>query len=184
MARQGGRVQLEHADMRIALNMVHMATHGISRSGIEETTHLIKKPRAEKRRRVEFPGHRSLKVVIGKHPAMMYENQSDGCLPCHHDSIGNPSTRWKRKGTGPAQRQLRRQTGSAQTRLVPTRPLPAAQCDVPPPQINVPTGLPRVFDPLGDDDDEEDDDNFTDEHSEDSQDEELTGMCVFPQHMI
>jgi hypothetical protein len=175
MARQGGRVQLEQADMWIALNMVHMAKHGISRSGIEETTHLIKKPRAEireeKRCGVECPGHRSVKAVIGKHPAMMYENQSDGCLPCQNDGIGNPSTCWKHKGTGPAQRQVRRQTGSAQTWLAPTRWPPAAQCDVPSHPINVPTRLPRVFDPLGDDEDEEDDENFADEHSEDSQDE-------------
>jgi hypothetical protein len=165
-----------------------MAKHGISCSGIEETTHLIKKPRAEireeQRHRVEFPGHRSVKAVIGKHPAMMYENQSDGCLPYQNDSIGNPCTHWKRKGTGPAQRQVHRQTGSAQIRLAPTRQPPAAQCDVPPPRINVPTRLPCIFDPLGDDEDEEDDDDFTDDHSEDSQDEELTGMCVFPQHMI
>jgi hypothetical protein len=110
--------------MQIALNMVHMAKHGISRSGIKETTHLIKQPRAEIREEmrcgVEFPGHRSVKAVIGKHPAMIYKNQSDGCLPCQNDSIGNPSTRWKRKGTGPAQRQVRRQTGSAQTRLALT----------------------------------------------------------------
>jgi hypothetical protein len=106
MARQGGRVQLDQEDMQIALNMVYMATHSVSCSDIEETTHLIKKPQAEireeKKPGVEFPGHRSVKAVIGKHPAMMYENQSDGCLPCQNDSIGNPSTRWKCKGTGPA----------------------------------------------------------------------------------
>jgi hypothetical protein len=47
MARQGGRVQLKQADMRIGPNMVHMAKHSILCSGIEETTHLIKKQRAE-----------------------------------------------------------------------------------------------------------------------------------------
>jgi hypothetical protein len=165
-----------------------MAKHGISRSGIEETTDLINKPiaeiREEKIHRVEFRGHRSVKAVIGKHPAMMLENQLDGCLPCQNDSIVNPSTRWKRKGTGPAQRQVRRQTGSAQTRLAPTHQPPAAQCDVPPPRINVPTGLFRIVDQLGDDEDVEDDDDFTDDDSHDSHDEELTGMCVFPQNSI
>jgi hypothetical protein len=42
MARQGGQVQLEQADMQIALNMEHIAKHGISRSGIEGITPLIK----------------------------------------------------------------------------------------------------------------------------------------------
>jgi hypothetical protein len=43
MARQGGRVQLEQADMHIALNMVNMVKHGIWRAGIKETKDLIKK---------------------------------------------------------------------------------------------------------------------------------------------
>jgi hypothetical protein len=79
---------------------------------------------------VDFPGHRSVTAVIEMHPAMMYKNQSDGCLSCQNDSIGHPSTCWKRKGTGSAQCQVRTQTGFAQTR---TRHLPAAQCDIPPP---------------------------------------------------
>jgi hypothetical protein len=36
---------------------------------------------------------------------------------------------------------------------------------------------------LGDDAEEKDNDDFTDNSAEDSQDEVLTGMCVFPQHM-
>jgi len=47
MARQGGRVQLEQTDMRLALNMAKIAKRGFSRATIEETQHLIKKPRAE-----------------------------------------------------------------------------------------------------------------------------------------
>ena len=62
MARQGGRVQLEQSDMRLALNMAKMAKEGFSRAAIEETKYLIKKPRAEvreeKKRGVEFPGHK------------------------------------------------------------------------------------------------------------------------------
>jgi len=49
MARQGGRVQLEQSNMRLALNMAKMAKESISRSAIEETKYLIKKPRAEVR---------------------------------------------------------------------------------------------------------------------------------------
>jgi hypothetical protein len=106
MARQGGRVQLEQADMRIALNMVNMAKHGISRAGIEETKNLIKKPRAEireeKRRGVELPGHKSVKAVIEKHPSMIYDNHLTGCLICQNKVARNPYTRWRRKGTKPS----------------------------------------------------------------------------------
>jgi len=68
MARQGGRVQQEQSDMRLALNMAKRAKGGFSRSAIEETQHLIKKPRPEvrevKKRGVEFPGHRKVKAAI------------------------------------------------------------------------------------------------------------------------
>jgi hypothetical protein len=47
MARQGGRVQLEQSDMRLAFNMAIMAKEGFSRAAIEETKYLIKKPRDE-----------------------------------------------------------------------------------------------------------------------------------------
>jgi len=36
-ARQGGRVQLEQSDMRLALNMAKSAKEGLSRAAIEET---------------------------------------------------------------------------------------------------------------------------------------------------
>jgi hypothetical protein len=47
MARQGGRVQLEQSDMRLALNMAKIAKGGISHAAIEETQQLNKKPHAE-----------------------------------------------------------------------------------------------------------------------------------------
>ena len=47
MARQGGRVQQEQSDMRLALNSAKMAKEGFSRAMIEETKYLIKKPHAE-----------------------------------------------------------------------------------------------------------------------------------------
>jgi len=49
MVRQGGRVQLEQSDMRLALNMAKMAKESFSRAAIEDTKYLIKKPRAEVR---------------------------------------------------------------------------------------------------------------------------------------
>jgi hypothetical protein len=47
MARQGGRVQLEQSNMRLALNMAKMAKEGFSRAAIKETKYLIKKLRTE-----------------------------------------------------------------------------------------------------------------------------------------
>ena len=114
MARQGGRVQLEQSDMHLALNMAKMAKEGFSRAAIEETKYLIKKPRAEvreeKKRGVEFPGHKKVKAAIQRHPAMLRHNQTPGCLPCQNGTAKNPQTRWRRKGTGappPARRRVR-----------------------------------------------------------------------------
>jgi len=68
MARQGGRVQLEQTDMRLALNMARMAKGGFSCTAIEEMHHLIKKPFTEvhegKMRGIEFRGHRKVKAAI------------------------------------------------------------------------------------------------------------------------
>jgi len=103
MARQGGRVQLEQSDMRLALNMAKMAKGAFSRGAIEETQQLIKKPRAEvreeKKRGVEFPGHQMVKAAMERHPAMVYKNHMAGCLPCQNGTGKNPQTRWRRKGT-------------------------------------------------------------------------------------
>ena len=96
MARQGGRVQLEQSDMHLALNMAKMAKGGISCAAIEETQQQIKKPRAEvreeKKRGVEFPMHNKVKAAIEWHPAMVRENQTDGCLPCQTGTAKNPET--------------------------------------------------------------------------------------------
>jgi len=96
MARQGGRVQLEQSDMRLALNMAKMAKGGFLRSAIEEMQCLIKKPRAqvweEMKLGVEFPGHKNVKTVRDRQPAMLRENQTDGCLPGQNGIAHNPQT--------------------------------------------------------------------------------------------
>jgi len=78
MARQGGRVQHEQSDMRLALNMTKMAKEGFLRAAIEETQQLIKKPcakvREEKKRGVVFPRHNKANAAMGRHPAMIQEN--------------------------------------------------------------------------------------------------------------
>jgi len=104
MARQGGRVQLEQSDMRVALNMAKMAKEVLSRPAIVEIHQLITKPHAEVREQnkwaVEFPGHKKVKAAIEGHPAMVYKNQTAGCLPCQNGTAKSPQTRWRRKGTG------------------------------------------------------------------------------------
>jgi len=104
MARQGGRLQLEQSDMRLALNMAKMAKEGFSCAAIEETKYLIKKSRAKVRegtmRGVEFPGHKTVKAAIQRHPAMLRQNQTSGCLSCHNGTGKNPQTCWTRKRTG------------------------------------------------------------------------------------
>jgi len=104
MARQGGQVQLEQSDMRLALNMAKMAKDWFSRTAIEQTQQLMNKPHAEvreeRKRGVVFPGHNKMKAAIERHLAMVHENQKDGCLPCHDGTAKNQQTRWSRKGTG------------------------------------------------------------------------------------
>jgi hypothetical protein len=46
-------------------------------------------------RAVMFPGHNKVKAAIGKHPAMVYENHTDGYLPCPNGTTKNPETRWR-----------------------------------------------------------------------------------------
>jgi len=104
MAGQGGWVQLEQSDMCRAMSMAKMANAGFSHAAIEEAQQLIKKPHAEvqeeKKWSVEFPGQNKVKAAIECHPAMVRENQTDGCLPCQNTSTNNPQTRWRGKGKG------------------------------------------------------------------------------------
>jgi len=84
MARQGGRVQLEQSDMRLALNMAKMAKECFSLASIEETNYFNGKPSAEvrdeKKRGVEFHRHKKVKAVIQGHPAMLRQNQSSSLV--------------------------------------------------------------------------------------------------------
>jgi len=128
MARQGGRVQLEQSDMRLALTMANMANGGFSRAAIEEMQHLMKKPHAEapeeKKRGIEFPGIEMVNTATARYPAILCQNQTDGCLPCQNGTAKNPQTRWRRNGTDSS---------------------PPDQCRLPTPQPTTP--LPRVPSP-------------------------------------
>jgi len=176
MVRKGGRVQLEQSDMRLALNMAKMAKEGFSRAAIEEIKYLIKKPRAEvreeKKRGVEFPGHNKVKAAIQRHPAMLRQNQTSGCLSCQNGTSKNLQTRWRRKGTGappPARRRVRtpeptpHPPGTPPAPSAPTRNTSGAQ---PTEIVNLParytyshTALPGA-EFFEDDEDTEHDTNF------------------------
>jgi len=104
MARQGGRVQLQQSDMCLALNMAKMAQGGYLNAAVEETQQLIQKPCAdvwdEKKRGVEFHGHKKVMAAIERHLAMVYKNHMAGCLPCQNGTARNARTRWRGKETG------------------------------------------------------------------------------------
>jgi len=115
IARQGGQVQLEQSDMRLALNMAKMANRGFSHATIEDREYQIKKHRAvdreEMRQGVEFPGCMDLKPAMERQPAMLRADQMDGCLPWQNGTAQNPQTCLRRKGTGaPPHERLRQPT--------------------------------------------------------------------------
>jgi len=88
MARQGGWVQLEQSNMRLALYMSDMAKGGFSRATIEEMQYLIdnhrRKVSEEKKRGVVFLGHRMANAGIERHPAMVLKYLMDGRFPCQN----------------------------------------------------------------------------------------------------
>jgi len=114
-AKQGGWVQLEQCDMRLALNMTKTSKGGFLHAAIEETQFLIKKPgvevREEKMWGVEFPWHKMVKAAMKTHPAMIRENQMDGCLSCLNGTAYNLQKGRRRNGMGaPPQERLRQPT--------------------------------------------------------------------------
>jgi len=132
MARQGGQVQLEQSDLRLALNTAEMAKGGFSPAAIEESQHPIKKHRAEfqetKKWGVELSGHRKVKAAIEQHPALFDENPTDGCLRCQNGTAKNPPTCWRRKGMG-APPQVRYKQPTPELTPPPPRTPPAAPSD-------------------------------------------------------
>jgi len=129
MARQGGHVQLEQSDMHLALHMAKMAKGEFLSAAKEETEYLINKPRtevwAEKKQGVEFPGHKKVKAGTERHPAMLRQNHTPGCLSCLIGTAHNPLTCWGRKGTGASTPNRHRHQTSEPT-PEPTPPLPGA----------------------------------------------------------
>ena len=104
MARQGGRVQLEQSNMRLALDMAKMAKGGSLRTAIKERAHLIKIPCAdvweEEQHGVELVGHIMVMAAIERHAAMVQENEIDSCLSCQNGTENIRQTRRRPEGTG------------------------------------------------------------------------------------
>jgi hypothetical protein len=147
MGRQGGRVQLEQSDMRLALNMAKMAKKDLSRAAIEETQYRIKKPsaqvREEKKRDVEFPGLKKVKAVIERHPAMLRQNQTSGCQSCHNGTTKNAHACWRRKGPDALPPARRREPSPEPTPSSPvTLPAPTDNTSGAQPSeiVNMPAG--------------------------------------------
>jgi len=112
MATQGGRVQLEQSDMRLALNMAKMAIWFLLSATIKETQYLIKKPRAdvreEKKLGVELPGHNKVKATRERHLAMFRQIFIARCLPCQNRTSKNLQSGWRRKPTSAPRPDWRR----------------------------------------------------------------------------
>jgi len=165
MARQGGRVQLEQSDMQLALNTAKMAKGGFLHAAIEQTQFLIKKPWAkvqeEKKRGVEFPARGKVNAAMERHPAMLRENHTDGCLFCHNGTAQNPKTCWRYKGTGPpSPKPLRPPTPELTPYPLRMPPVPPGYNEaahitqiqgVPPGSVYIHTPLPsaQLFNPDG-----------------------------------
>jgi len=104
IARQGGLVQLELSNMRLAWNMAKMAKGGFSRTAIGETQYVINISCThvweDKNRGVEVAWHRKVMAVIERHPAMVLENQAAGYHSCQDGTPENPLTHWRHEWRG------------------------------------------------------------------------------------
>jgi len=107
MARQGVWVQLEQSDMHLASNMAITANEGYSHTALEQYQLVIMKCHTkvweERIQGAQLAVDRMVTGVIERHPAMVCENQTDGCLPCHIATPRNPQTWWRCKVTSASQ---------------------------------------------------------------------------------
>jgi len=107
--------------------MAKMGKGGFSHATIEEMKFLIKKPwaevRQEKKWGVDYPGDKNVKAAMERHPAMLWENQPDGCLACQNGTAQNPQTRWRCNGTGTPPPERPRDPTPEQSPHPPERPL-------------------------------------------------------------
>jgi len=129
MAKQRDSKQLEQSDIWLVLNMAQMAKGEASHPTIEEMHYLINNRSAKiqegKKRGVEFSGHKMVKAVIERHPAMLCQNHTTGCLSCQNRTAKNLQTCWRHKVTGaPPPYQHRQLTPKLTPCLLGTPPAP------------------------------------------------------------
>jgi len=158
MAKQGGRVQLEQSGMSLALNMAKMPKWGFLRATMEETQYLINKPQAEvreeKKRGDDCTAHENGRAAMGRHPPMLRENQTVGCLPCLNGTAQNSQTLWRCKDTGaPPPERVRQLTPEPTPHPPGMPPVPPGDNDgahtsetegVPPRYVYIRTPLPST----------------------------------------
>ena len=92
---------------------------------------------------VEFPGHKSVKAVIERHPAMLCQNHMPRCLSCPDGTAKNMPTRWRYKGSGappPNQRRAQTLEPTQDHTPEPTPPLPGE----PPASTGLTSGAQRL----------------------------------------
>jgi hypothetical protein len=84
MERQGGQSQLEQSDMRLALNIVRMATGWFLHTTIEESTYLVMQTSAAVLETqlwaVGICGLNHVKAAIEGHTVVFCQNPKDGYL--------------------------------------------------------------------------------------------------------
>jgi len=94
----------------------------------------MNRPRAEVRDEIQqgvgLPGHSNVTAGMERHPGMLRDTQSDGCLPCHNGTALNPQTCRRRKGRGaPPPVQLRQPTPEPRPHPPRTPPVPPGDDD-------------------------------------------------------
>ena len=155
MAWQEGRAQLEQSDMRPALNIAKRAAWGFSCTTDDETQYLINTPHSgvweDTKQGVALPGYSKVKAALERHPAMVLENQMDGCLPCQNGPPKNLQRCWRHKRTcAPSPDRHRQPTPEPSPPPPRTPPTPPGDNDgvqgfqiegVPPGHVYIPTPL-------------------------------------------
>ena len=101
-----------------------------------------------------FPRHENVKAVTERHPAMLWENPTDSCLPYQNRTAHNPQTRRGRKGTRrPPPERLGQLTPIPNPHPPEVTPVPPGNNEaahlskikgVPPGYVYLPTPLPSA----------------------------------------
>jgi len=110
---------VEKSDKRLLLNIAKMEQEWFLCTPIEETKYFIKKCHAEVREEkmpgVEFLRHNTLWATMERHPAMLCEIHTVGCLPSQNCTPKNPQITCRSTGPGALSPKQCRQLNSEPT---------------------------------------------------------------------